>query len=49
MTETIFSKILAGDAEASFVYRDDLVSAFMDLHPVNPGHTLVIPNSPAVG
>ena len=49
MSETIFSKILSGDAEASFVYRDDLVSAFMDLHPVNPGHTLVIPNRPAVG
>lgn len=25
------------------VYRDDKVAAFMDLYPVNPGHTLVIP------
>jgi histidine triad (HIT) family protein len=49
MAETIFSKILSGEAEASFVYRDELVSAFLDLHPVNPGHTLVIPNKPAVG
>jgi histidine triad (HIT) family protein len=49
MNNTIFSKILAGEAEASFVYRDELVSAFMDLHPVNPGHTLVVPNKPVVG
>ena len=46
MSETIFSKILTEETEASFVYRDELVSAFMDIHPVNPGHTLVIPNKP---
>jgi histidine triad (HIT) family protein len=40
----IFCDILAGKAPASFVYRDDRVSAFMDLYPVNPGHVLVIPN-----
>lgn len=47
MPETIFAKILRGDAPATFVYRDDLVSAFMDIQPVNPGHVLVIPNEPA--
>ena len=46
---TIFSKILAGEAPATFVYRGELVSAFMDIQPVNPGHVLVIPNEPAVG
>jgi len=25
------------------VYRDELVCAFMDIQPVNPGHLLVIP------
>jgi histidine triad (HIT) family protein len=49
MSETIFSKIIAGEAEASFIFRDDLVSAFLDVHPINPGHTLVVPNKPAVG
>jgi diadenosine tetraphosphate (Ap4A) HIT family hydrolase len=39
----IFCEILAGRAPASFVYRDDLCAAFMDIHPVNPGHVLVIP------
>ncbi len=41
---TIFSKILKGEAPASFVYRDEKVSAFMDVQPINPGHVLVIPN-----
>ena len=26
------------------VYQDDCCSAFMDIQPINPGHTLVIPN-----
>jgi len=43
---TIFTKILAGEVPASFVYRDDEVAAFMDIQPVNPGHVLVIPIAP---
>jgi len=39
-----FCQILQGASEASFVYQDELVSAFMDLYPVVPGHMLVIPN-----
>jgi len=49
MSETIFSKIISGEAEASFVFRDELVSAFLDVCPINPGHTLVVPNKPAMG
>ena len=43
----IFCQILVGESEASIVYRDDHVTAFMDLYPVTPGHTLVIPNQHA--
>jgi len=43
-THCIFCKILAGEAPASFLYRDELVSAFMDIQPITPGHLLVIPN-----
>lgn len=39
----VFCKIVAGEVTASFVYNDDLVSAFMDLRPVTEGHLLVIP------
>jgi diadenosine tetraphosphate (Ap4A) HIT family hydrolase len=31
------------------VYADDVVIAFMDVQPVNPGHVLVIPRDHAVG
>jgi len=40
----IFCRIVEGTAEASLVHRDELVTAFMDLFPVVPGHTLVVPN-----
>jgi len=46
MTEAdcIFCHITAGKAPAHIVHQDDLVTAFMDIHPINPGHVLVIPN-----
>jgi histidine triad (HIT) family protein len=43
MISCIFCDILAGKAAANFVYRDELCAAFMDIHPVNPGHVLVVP------
>ena len=39
----IFCEIAAGRAPSSLVYEDDLALAFLDIQPVNPGHTLVIP------
>jgi len=39
----IFCKIIAGKLPASKVYEDQDVLAFLDIKPVNPGHTLVIP------
>lgn len=42
-----FCKILAGDLPASFVHQDDRCVAFMDIRPVTPGHTLVIPRAHA--
>ena len=43
MSTCIFCDILAGELEASVVFKDDLCFAFMDIQPVNPGHVLVIP------
>lgn len=43
MSETIFSKILRGEIPSHKVYEDDLVYAFLDVGPLSPGHTLVIP------
>jgi histidine triad (HIT) family protein len=38
-----FCSIASGKAPASIVYEDATVLAFMDLNPVNDGHTLVVP------
>ena len=43
MTNCIFCKIIAGEIPAAKIYEDDLVLAFLDIGPINPGHTLVIP------
>ena len=43
----IFAKILRGELPAHKVYEDDKAFAFLDIMPRAPGHTLVIPKSPA--
>lgn len=47
MVECIFCRIVQGEAPASIVYADEVVRAFMDIQPVNPGHVLVVPNAHA--
>ncbi|MGP4043595.1 HIT family protein [Streptomyces sp. 2A115] len=49
VSECVFCAIAQGQAEASTVYEDDAVVAFMDLQPVTPGHLLVVPKAHAVG
>ena len=39
----IFCKIIKGQIQCAKVYEDDKVLAFLDINPVNPGHTLVVP------
>jgi histidine triad (HIT) family protein len=43
----IFAKILRGELPCHKVYEDDRAFAFLDIMPRAPGHTLVIPKSPA--
>jgi len=43
----IFAKILRGEIPACKVYEDEHTLAFMDVMPQSPGHTLVIPKTPA--
>ena len=40
---TIFSRIAAGEIPSYKVAEDDNYVAFLDIHPVAPGHVLVIP------
>ena len=39
----IFCKIINNEIPCYKVYEDDKVLAFLDIKPLNPGHTLVIP------
>uniref|UniRef100_A0A7S3PMW4 HIT domain-containing protein n=1 Tax=Aplanochytrium stocchinoi TaxID=215587 RepID=A0A7S3PMW4_9STRA len=41
--EHLFEKIVAGDIPSYKVYEDELVYSFLDINPLAPGHTLVIP------
>lgn len=43
MEDSLFTKIINRDIPSHTVYEDDLVYAFLDIHPITPGHTLVIP------
>ena len=47
MAETVFSKILRGELACHKIYEDEKVFAFLDISPLSPGHTLVIPKEPA--
>lgn len=40
---TIFSKIIAGEIPSYKVAEDENFYAFLDINPVNWGHTLVVP------
>ncbi|MEM9555164.1 MAG: HIT family protein [Acidobacteriota bacterium] len=42
-SETVFDKILSGELPCYRVYEDAHVLAFLDIGPLSPGHTLVIP------
>ena len=47
MPDTIFSRIIRGEIPCARVYEDADVLAFLDIGPLSPGHTLVIPKEPA--
>jgi histidine triad (HIT) family protein len=48
MADTVFSKIISGQIPCHKVYEDNQVLAFLDINPLAPGHTLVVPKEPAV-
>ncbi len=43
MQDSIFTKIINGELPSHKIYEDEHTYAFLDIHPVVPGHTLVIP------
>lgn len=43
--DCIFCKIITQKIPAEIVYEDEYSIAFLDIKPVNPGHTLVLPKA----
>ncbi len=40
-----FCKIVAREVEAKIIFEDDVSMAFLDVRPLFPGHTLLIPKT----
>ncbi len=43
---TLFERIISGEIPGDFIYRDDQVVAFRDIHPRAPTHLLIVPVKP---
>jgi len=43
MTDCIFCKIIKGEIPCDKIFEDKNTIAFLDINPVNKGHTLVVP------
>ena len=43
--DSIFTKIIKGEIPSYKIYEDDKTCAFLDIKPVQPGHTLVVPKT----
>ena len=41
--DCIFCDIINGKSEAEILYEDENIISFLDIRPVNYGHTLVVP------
>lgn len=45
MSDSLFTKIIKGEIPSHKIYEDDKTYAFLDIHPVQPGHVLVVPKT----
>ncbi len=45
MEPSIFTRIINGEIPSHKIYEDDLTFAFLDIHPAQPGHMLVVPKT----
>jgi histidine triad (HIT) family protein len=43
MNDCLFCKIIKGEIPSTKIYEDENSFAFLDINPVNPGHTLLVP------
>lgn len=45
MADSIFTKIIKGEIPSYKIYEDERTYAFLDIHPIQPGHVLVVPKN----
>lgn len=45
MADCLFCSVVGGDTAAHVVWQDETAVAFLDVRPVFPGHTLVVPRA----
>ncbi len=45
MDNCIFCKIIKGEIPCTKIHEDENTLAFLDINPINKGHTLIIPKS----
>jgi histidine triad (HIT) family protein len=45
MQDSIFTKIIKGEIPCHKIYEDAKTFAFLDIHPLLPGHVLVVPKA----
>lgn len=43
MEPSVFTKIVRGEIPSHKLYEDERTLAFLDIHPVQPGHAIIIP------
>jgi len=43
MSDSIFTRIIKGEIPSHKVHEDDKTLAFLDIHPKQPGQTVVVP------
>ncbi len=42
---SLFTKLIASELPAEFVFQEPLFVAFLDISPANPGHVLLVPRA----
>lgn len=45
MSDSIFTKIINGEIPSHKIYEDEKTFVFLDIHPVQPGHVLIVPRN----
>jgi histidine triad (HIT) family protein len=48
MENCLFCKIIRGELPTNKIYEDEKTLAFLDIRPVNPGHTLIVPKKHSI-